>query len=362
MISRGVSRTERPARITYVYILDPQAKGSELMKLHNSSKVAKAMSFDLPPPRLPEKEKMKRVSSETIPDTNFQHEDAANQPHENQFNPSKKKTTEEQMNKLNNFVNEDQIAALNNIKTREWSPEAIIKALKFRFGLGVHGYEFLRNTNHPLPGYSTLTRRLRELEFNFGIFKELKIPLASKVDKLDRFCILSIDEMYINDSRGINKNKMKFSGGVTLGPSTDKAGGNNINDTKDTVPLQEKYSELDLYSLNLIYNIGGSTVNACIKKCCSSCKMVLLEDGNDNESVSIKKCKRLLSHLQWEVSRTACPTRTYLLHLSIELQIRTEGRRQNLFDNTKPHILYRRGNHSCKVMIKMKTVMQHVKK
>lgn len=57
----------------------------------------------------------------------------------------------------------------------------------------------------------------------------------------------------------------------------------------DTVPLQEKYSELDLYSLNLIYNIGGSTVNACIKKCCSSCKMVLLEDGNDNESVSIKK-------------------------------------------------------------------------
>lgn len=104
--------------------------------------------------------------------------------------------------------------------------------MKFRFALGVHGYEFLRNTNYPLPGYSTLTRRLRELEFNFGIFKELKIPLISKVDKLDRFCILSIDEMYINDSGGINKNKMKFSGGVTLGPSTDKTGENNINDPK----------------------------------------------------------------------------------------------------------------------------------
>jgi len=63
----------------------------------------------------------------------------------------------------------------------------------------------------------------------------------------------------------------------------------------DTVPLQEKYSELDLYSLNLIYNIGGSTVNACIKKCCSSCKMVLLEDGNDN--VSIKKWKIYKSFL-----------------------------------------------------------------
>lgn len=38
-----------------------------------------------------------------------------------------KKTTEEQMNKLKNFLNEDQIATLNNIRTREWSPEAIIK-------------------------------------------------------------------------------------------------------------------------------------------------------------------------------------------------------------------------------------------
>lgn len=37
-----------------------------------------------------------------------------------------KKTTEEQVNKLKNFLNEDQIAALNN-RTREWSPEAIIK-------------------------------------------------------------------------------------------------------------------------------------------------------------------------------------------------------------------------------------------
>lgn len=69
----------------------------------------------------------------------------------------------------------------------------VFAALKFRFALGVHGYEFLRNTNYPLPGYSTLTRRLHELEFNFGIFKELKIPLASKVEKLNRFCILNID-------------------------------------------------------------------------------------------------------------------------------------------------------------------------
>lgn len=38
-----------------------------------------------------------------------------------------KKTAEEQVNKLKNFLNEDQIAALNNTRTREWSPEAVIK-------------------------------------------------------------------------------------------------------------------------------------------------------------------------------------------------------------------------------------------
>lgn len=42
-----------------------------------------------------------------------------------------KKTTEEQVNKLKNFLNEDQISALNNIRTREWSPEAIIKGYNF---------------------------------------------------------------------------------------------------------------------------------------------------------------------------------------------------------------------------------------
>ncbi|XP_016657422.1 THAP domain-containing protein 6-like [Acyrthosiphon pisum] len=41
--------------------------------------------------RLPEKEKMKSVSSETIRGKNLQHEDAANQSYENQFNPVKRK-------------------------------------------------------------------------------------------------------------------------------------------------------------------------------------------------------------------------------------------------------------------------------
>ncbi|KAL5234188.1 hypothetical protein ACI65C_001598 [Semiaphis heraclei] len=40
------------------------------------------------------------------------------------------------------FLNDDQIAA--TIKTpREWSTETIIKGLKLRFALGVHGYKYL---------------------------------------------------------------------------------------------------------------------------------------------------------------------------------------------------------------------------
>lgn len=86
----------------------------------------------------------------------------------------------------------------------------------------MHGYEYLRSSHYPLPAYRTLCRRLQELEINFGIFRDLKIPLQSKIGNLDRFCILSTDEMYINDSIAINKHQMKFSGNTTLGPVQDK--------------------------------------------------------------------------------------------------------------------------------------------
>lgn len=90
--------------------------------------------------------------------------------------------------------------------------------MKFRFALGAHGYGYLRNSNYPLPSYRTLCRRLQELEINFGMFRDLKAPLQSKIENLDKFCILSIDEMHINDSIiAINKHEMKFSGNITLG-------------------------------------------------------------------------------------------------------------------------------------------------
>ncbi|CAI6358112.1 unnamed protein product [Macrosiphum euphorbiae] len=54
-------------------------------KKHNPSSIKSLYK------RLPEKEKMKRVSSETIPDKNLQHADVANQSYENQFNPAEAK-------------------------------------------------------------------------------------------------------------------------------------------------------------------------------------------------------------------------------------------------------------------------------
>lgn len=73
-------------------------------------------------------------------------------------------------------------------------------ALKFRFALGVHGYEYLRCSGYPLPSYRTLCRRLEKLEINFGIFRDLKTPLLAKLQDFDDQCILSIDEMAISDA------------------------------------------------------------------------------------------------------------------------------------------------------------------
>ena len=58
----------------------------------------------------------------------------------------------------------------------------------------------------------------------------------------------------------------------------------------ETLPLQEEYGELDLKSLMLIYNIGGSTVNACMKRCCLTCQMQLhLQNNEEDASLKIIK-------------------------------------------------------------------------
>jgi len=64
--------------------------------------------------------------------------------------------------------------------------------------------------------------QIARLEINFGIFRDLKTPLLSKIENLDRFCILSIDKIHINDSIAINKHEIECSGNITLGPVQEK--------------------------------------------------------------------------------------------------------------------------------------------
>lgn len=87
-----------------------------------------------------------------------------------------------------------------------------------RFSLGIHGYEFLRTTNYPLPAYSTLQRRMKGYAINYGIFTALEEPLSCKVSTFkeqERFCFISFDEMQISKQLDCDRNK-KFYGFITL--------------------------------------------------------------------------------------------------------------------------------------------------
>lgn len=121
---------------------------------------------------------------------------------------------------LKSFLSLEQIKMLQNGRLSLWSNENIIKGLKFRFALSVHGYEFLRNSGYPLPAYSTLNRRIQNFRLNFGVFEDVIDLLKYKVETLDledRYCVLSCDEMIINPKQDYDKNVGKFTGFVTLG-------------------------------------------------------------------------------------------------------------------------------------------------
>lgn len=103
-----------------------------------------------------------------------------------------------------------------NKPPQKWANKTIIKGLKMRFSLGVHGYDYLRETKYPLPAYSTLTRRLRQFKLNFGVLTDLLDPLKHKVscmEESDKVCCLSVDEMKISPHISYDKN-------ITIGNST----------------------------------------------------------------------------------------------------------------------------------------------
>ena len=121
-------------------------------------------------------------------------------------------------NKLTSFLSEPQIKYFQDGWMMEWFNEGVIQCLKFRCTLSVNGYNYLRNTGFPLPGYSTLCRRIRELKINFGTFEDI-LELSNKLqdmDPSDRFCAVSYDEMYINEEMGFGKSGGEYVGPVTL--------------------------------------------------------------------------------------------------------------------------------------------------
>lgn len=132
---------------------------------------------------------------------------------------------------LKKCFSEEQIKALqSNIKIK-WSNEAISQALRMRFALGFHGYNYLRlHCKYPIPHYSTVTRRIRNIKIDFGIFNDLLDPLKCKISGLHssaKDCIISVDELKISGKLNYDKCEKKMYGKITL-PSTASGEGNHV--------------------------------------------------------------------------------------------------------------------------------------
>jgi len=132
---------------------------------------------------------------------------------------------------LRKCFSEEQIKALQSDTKIRWNNDAISRALRLRFALGFHGYNYLRvNCKYPLPHYSTIMRRIRNIKINFGIFNDLLDPLKCKISGLHssaKDCILSIDELKISGKLNYDKCEKRMYGKITL-PSNGSGEGNHV--------------------------------------------------------------------------------------------------------------------------------------
>ena len=131
-----------------------------------------------------------------------------------------KLVAEKNNQRLTSFLSSEQIEALDVGKKYHWTNESIIKGLKFRFALGKHGLNYLRSTGYPLPSYSTLNRRIQNVQFDFGVMETLLALLQSKIHAMipeDRNCCLLVDEMEIAPFQDFDISRKSFVGNVTLG-------------------------------------------------------------------------------------------------------------------------------------------------
>lgn len=81
------------------------------------------------------------------------------------------------------MLNPDQLQALSRRSTRglAWSTPTIKKALRLRFSCGTSGYNDVREDGIPLPGVSTLTEKLKHINFSPGVLSSVFRYLEPKV-------------------------------------------------------------------------------------------------------------------------------------------------------------------------------------
>lgn len=173
---------------------------------------------------------------------------------------------------IKSFISDEQLKSLEN-PIRKWSKETIIKSLKLRYALGIHGYNYLRNNNFPLPCYNTLVYRVRHLKLSFGVFHDIFETLQFKVSEMDpsdRLCFLSTDSMEISNQLTYNKNTSEVGGYCTLGDHEAGKTGSKLL-LADIRGIKSKWKQV------IGCHITGTTVDGqamkqFIEECLSACR------------------------------------------------------------------------------------------
>lgn len=95
-----------------------------------------------------------------------------------------------------------------NVEKRiRWSPEDMTAAISLR-SVSPKAYRYLRTNNYPLPAMSTLRRWISKIDVNPGILKTVISLMEKKADYLEkneRLCVLTFDEIYISNKIEIDK-------------------------------------------------------------------------------------------------------------------------------------------------------------
>lgn len=129
---------------------------------------------------------------------------------------------ESKHNPLCLLFNKDQLRVLSGEykKIPAWCNDTLVKAYKLKFVCGSTGYESLLNANFPLPSLRTLTRKLENLKFKYGLIDEgfefLIVKINCFKNEIDKDCTLVLDEMSITPDDFNDSSTNTKIGNVTL--------------------------------------------------------------------------------------------------------------------------------------------------